>query len=530
MDYIHSFIPESFYIFSNLYQGQKSPHLYAIQLEQELGKKTRVEFISSGNELDCKVIQYKNYILGSDEYYADYSNFNINKTTSMGKNYIDITQADKEEDKIDYAIISIFSKNGGHIAGTEQTKLSYEIRYTTYSDYGIFTFNDADETGGEVDISRIEDGDLSNITTTMKKLKYKKNDGEWTEIVSTTAGTPISVVSGDTIQFRGDNLTYATSTSKYNSFSGTTAGFNVSGNIMSLISSSDFATLNVLTSSYTLVYFMRNCTGLTDASKLVLPATKVRGNCYYYMFDGCTSLATAPELPATSLSLYCYNGMFHDCTSLTKAPSILPATTLDSHCYAGMFHNCTSLTTAPELPATTLADSCYYAMFANCTSLATAPELPATALANNCYRNMFYGCTSLISAPQLPATTLADYCYDGMFYNCTNLTTTQALLPATTLAIYCYWDMFNGCTSLTTAPELPATTLASNCYRQMFNGCWSLNYIKAMFTTEPKELYTYKWVYGVAKNGTFVKNSAATWDVTGENGVPTNWTVETASA
>jgi len=181
MDYIHSFIPESFYIFSNLYQGQKSPHLYAIQLEQELGKKTRVEFISSGNELDCKVIQYKNYILGSDEYYADYSNFNINKTTSMGKNYIDITQADKEENKIDYAIISIFSKNGGHIAGTEQTKLSYEIRYTTYSDYGIFTFNDADETGGEVDISRIEDGDLSNITTTMKKLKYKKNDGDYVE-------------------------------------------------------------------------------------------------------------------------------------------------------------------------------------------------------------------------------------------------------------------------------------------------------------------------------------------------------------
>ena len=122
MDYIQSFIPESFYIFSNLYQGQKSPHLYAIQLEQKLGKKTRVEFISSGNELDCAIIQYKNYILDSDEYYEDYTNFKINRTTSMGKNYIDITQADKEEDKIDYAIISIFSKNGGHIAGTEQTK------------------------------------------------------------------------------------------------------------------------------------------------------------------------------------------------------------------------------------------------------------------------------------------------------------------------------------------------------------------------------------------------------------------------
>ena len=146
MDFIHSFIPESFYIFSNLSQGQKSPHLYAVQLEQELDKKTRVEFISSGNELDCAVIQYKNYILGSDEYYEDYTNFKINRITSMGKNYIDITQANKEKDKVDYAIISIFSKNGGHIAVTEQTKLSYEVRYTTYSDYGIFTFNDEEGT------------------------------------------------------------------------------------------------------------------------------------------------------------------------------------------------------------------------------------------------------------------------------------------------------------------------------------------------------------------------------------------------
>ena len=32
-----------------------------------------------------------------------------------------------------------------------------------------------------MEISRIEDRDLSNITTTMKKLKYKKNDGDYLE-------------------------------------------------------------------------------------------------------------------------------------------------------------------------------------------------------------------------------------------------------------------------------------------------------------------------------------------------------------
>lgn len=90
--------------------------------------------------------------------------------------------------------------------------------------------------------------------------------------------------------------------------------------------------------------------------------------------------------------------------------------------------------------------------------------------------------------------------------------------------------MFEGCTSLTTAPVLPATTLISNCYESMFDGCTSLNYIKAMFTTTPSNTYTNNWVKNVAANGTFVKNSAAQWYVTGINGIPNGWTVQTATA
>lgn len=154
--------------------------------------------------------------------------------------------------------------------------------------------------------------------------------------------------------------------------------------------------------------------------------------------------------------------------------------------------------------------------------------LPATTLANGCYYHMFYGCTSLTSAPELPATTLANYCYWYMFNGCTSLTSAPELL-ATTLSERCYEGMFARCESLTTAPELPATTLAQSCYDSMFNGCTSLNYIKAMFTTTPSTTYTDSWVSGVASSGTFVKNSAATWDVSGANGIPTGWTVETAS-
>ena len=59
------------------------------------------------------------------------------------------------------------------------------------------------------------------------------------------------------------------------------------------------------------------------------------------------------------------------------------------------------------------------------------------------------------------------------------------------------------------------------------SGCTNLNYIKAMFTTTPGEDYTYNWVRGVAASGTFVKNSQATWNFTGNDGIPTGWTVVT---
>ena len=165
---------------------------------------------------------------------------------------------------------------------------------------------------------------------------------------------------------------------------------NLSGNIVSLL---DRSLLKASVPNYA---FCRFCESdkIVDASNLKLPATALAEYCYYYMFENCTSLTTAPELPATAL---------------------------ENNCYCAMFCNCTSLTTAPELPATTLAESCYYNMFEECTSLTTAPKLPATALAIFCYCGMFQYCTSLTTAPELPATTLAEYCYLGMFQYCTSL-------------------------------------------------------------------------------------------------------------
>ena len=62
----------------------------------------------------------------------------------------------------------------------------------------------------------------------------------------------------------------------------------------------------------------------------------------------------------------------------------------------------------------------------------------------------------------------------------------------------------------------------------MFSGCTSLNYIKCLAVNKTSSSTT-GWLYNVAATGTFVKNSAATWD-SGINGIPTGWNVQTASS
>lgn len=99
----------------------------------------------------------------------------------------------------------------------------------------------------------------------------------------------------------------------------------------------------------------------------------------------------------TSLSGYnIYDGLFQDCTGLTSAENlVLPATTLTNHDYDSMFKGCTNLTIAPVLPATTVGTGCYMEMFKGCTSLTTAPDLLATVVGFGAYYQMFQGCTSL---------------------------------------------------------------------------------------------------------------------------------------
>jgi hypothetical protein len=349
-------------------------------------------------------------------------------------------------------------------------------------------------------------------------IYYSTDDGRNWTLIPSGEETDLNVEAGDIIQFKG----YIVDPEDFGKFYGT-ASFEAYGNIMSLLYGDDFQGQDELRSEYVFrEMFVES--NITEAENLILPATALTRGCYQGMFMSGYTLSSVPVLPATVLAEDCYREMFER-TAITKMPE-LPATELEPGCYEQMFSMCNSLVdVVPILPATVLAESCYQGMFSECISMTEAPELPATELAPNCYQSMFATCRSITAMPQLPATQLAPHCYEHMFGNCYSLTEVLDELPATELAEHCYEYMFQSCIDMTRAPELPATTLVPCCYERMFTSCSSLNYIKAMFLTEPSTEFTESWVFNVAPSGTFVKNSQATWTNVGEDAVPQGWTV-----
>lgn len=365
---------------------------------------------------------------------------------------------------------------------------------------------------------------LHKNTTSGKKrtVAFSRNGKIWSRLV--TQGDRldyeydnVELTAGEKIYIKADDWLNVT-TSDYAYFT-SNGNINVYGNVNSIIDR-DFKTRNIMRNY--MFYKLFNKLPIVDASNLVLPSTP--GNySYQSMFENCAQLVYPPKtLSGTEVGDYGCSYMFSGCTSLKTAPE-LPATTLATYCYYNMFYGCTSLATAPVLPATTLANSCYGYMFEGCSSLTTAPELPATTLANSCYMSMFAG-TKITAAPELPATILTDSCYRNMFYGCASLRYPPTL-NATILQPRCYQHMFYGCTSLKTAPVLPATTLATYCYAYMFQNCTSLSYIKCLATNISASNSHDWWLYKVASTGTFVKpKSMYSWPANA-HGIPSGWKV-----
>lgn len=404
-----------------------------------------------------------------------------------------------------------------------------------------------------------------------ENVQYSTDGSTWKTY---TSGEPITLTNvGDKVRFRGTLESYGVAPNMGSTFSVSDDCY-VYGNVMSLIGGDNFENSTELTKYNTFYklfsgatairnhtyktlalpatklygndysYMFEGCTGLTSAPALpartltsncyrnmfdgctaltsapALPAETATYRCYSYMFSGCTALTSAPALPAETLNQYCYEYMFNGCSALTSAPASLPAKTLTdcNECYSYMFNGCTALTSAPTISAETLCYRCCYHMFGGCTSLTDAPVLSATTLAQQCYYEMFYGCSNLTSLPaSLPATTLADMCYSNMFQSCSSLITVpENFLPAVDLTggTSCYYSMFAYCHSLTTTPKLPATKLEGSCYSRMFYGCSSLTTTPDLDATSLAS-YCYKDMFGDCNNLTTVQVLPATALATG---------------
>ena len=191
--------------------------------------------------------------------------------------------------------------------------------------------------GNTVSVINGGNGDTDNVTPT---LEYSVDKNTWNTITfDWTSGEhitelPVTLNTGEKMYFRNNTHLFSCLYNKYITFSSTVSS-NVGGDIRTL---SNYLNVDsettVQTNMFRNLFF--NNEYIVDASNLRLPYTTLAINCYQQMFQGCTSLTTAPALPATTLA---------------------------ETCYGNMFQGCTSLTTAPELPAINLADSCYRYMF-----------------------------------------------------------------------------------------------------------------------------------------------------------------------
>lgn len=121
---------------------------------------------------------------------------------------------------------------------------------------------------------------------------------------------------------------------------------------------------------------------------------------------------------------------------------------------------------------------------------------------------------------------LTPYCFTHMFDSCPGLVKGPRMEWGTEdvrLGEGSMEGMFRDCGSLTTSPVLQAKTLVQGCYRDMFNGCSSLAFINCAATNPGEDVTaTSNWVYGVAQQGRFARDTSVTWPI-GVNGIPQGW-------
>lgn len=185
------------------------------------------------------------------------------------------------------------------------------------------------------------------------------NGKTWTDVTATTSGVTLATLNtGDTLLVRGTNTAYYDEGGSWNNpranMFTSSGNFHVEGNIMSLVYGKNFKGQTELTAANTFRYMFYNCSKLTTAENLIMPATTLTNYCYDRMFSNCTILTTAPKLPATTLVTGCYSYMFNGsralnyvkCLAVDHSASSCTSNWLGSVASSGTFYKASDATWA----------------------------------------------------------------------------------------------------------------------------------------------------------------------------------------
>ena len=217
----------------------------------------------------------------------------------------------KEKEQISYDSGNTWTDTGNTRAGYTLIEQNSEDCGYVPPDYSREYLTTKALSSGNITLAKVNSYD--NYIEPIENIQYSKNNGSW---FLYTYGTPISVVKGDKIRWKGtikDGNHY-----HYFSMFYPTADYKVYGNPLSLLRNDRFVDEPDSIYEYAYYHLFYGNGTLKDASNLALPATTLASSCYNGMFWSCTKLTTAPKLPATKLADYCYGHMFEGCSNLNN--------------------------------------------------------------------------------------------------------------------------------------------------------------------------------------------------------------------
>ena len=160
-------------------------------------------------------------------------------------------------------------------------------------------------------------GGTFTIPAGSRNVIYKLNNNDW---VTQTSNLTLNVGAGDTIQIKSSSTTSNWNSVKFSS--GSNCMFKLSGNINSLLSKDNFEEITTLADTAFRCTF-QDCTGLTSAEDLLLPATTLGDRAYAALFQRCSNLTIAPLIPNATLSSNSLEYMFDSCSKLNNIRCLL---------------------------------------------------------------------------------------------------------------------------------------------------------------------------------------------------------------